>query len=99
MMNLILPAISLIAIGAFLEYLACKVKFLGVALPAATVVGILVFIDSDRKHAEELLASGVMPEGLALAVGMLILGSLFVGMILGGVIYYINRKQGIHRKS
>ena len=93
MWSLYLFAISLILIGAFLEYAACKVKLLGILLPVALTVGIILFIAADQRHAAELLAMGTMPEALALYLGLLIMVPLLVGMIFGGIFYHVRKKK------
>lgn len=93
MWSLYLFAISLILIGAFLEYAACKVKLLGILLPAALTVGIILFIAADQQHAAELLAMGTMPEALALYLGLLVMVPLLAGTIFGGIFYYVRKKK------
>lgn len=92
-MEIWLFIISLTAIGGFLEYWACRVKVLGILLPAALAVGIILFMEADKRHAAELMAMGVIPEGLALVAGMLLMVPLFVGTVLGGIIYYIRKRK------
>ena len=93
MWRIYLFAISLILIGAFLEYFACKVKILGVLIPVALTVGIIFFVVADQRHAAELMAMGVMPEGLALFAGLLVMVPLLAGMIFGGIFYYVRKKK------
>ena len=93
MWEIYLVAISLTLIGAFLEYAACKVKLLGVLLPGALTVGIILFIAADQRHAAELLAMGTLPEALALFMGLLIMVPLLVGMIFGWIFYYVRTNK------
>lgn len=93
MWRLYLFAISLILIGAFLEYFACKVKILGVLIPVTLTVGIILFVVADQRHAAELMAMGTMPEALALFMGLLVMVPLLVGMIFGGIFYHVRKKK------
>lgn len=81
-------------VGAFLEYLFCRVRGLGWIPPALTGLGIIGFLAYDQRHAEQMLANGQMPEALGLAAGLSLLGGLLAGMILGGILYHV-----IHRKG
>ena len=80
-------------VGFCLEYLACRVKGLGVFLPAAAGIGILAFLEYDKRHAEAMLANGQIPEALGMAVGLSILGGLLGGMILGLLVYRGKNKR------
>ena len=80
-------------VGFGLESFACKVRGLGICLPVITGIGILSFLSYDKRHAQELLTRGIMPEALGLAVGLSILGGLLAGMLLGGAFYYVKNKN------
>ena len=80
-------------LGAGLEYLACKVRRLGIILPVLTGLGLLKFLEYDQRHAQEMLANGQMPEALGLVLGASLIGGLLTGMLLGGVIYYYMKRK------
>ena len=82
-----------VLIGALVEYLFYRIRILRVLPPVATVIGMVVFHIEDERHAQELLASGVMPEALGLVAGMLILGSLLVGIAIGWFIGYMKHNK------
>lgn len=82
-----------VLLGMGLEYLACRVRRLGMTLPVVTAAGLLCFLSYDQRHAEEMLANGQMPEALGLVLGASILGGLLAGMILGGIFYHVKKKK------
>ena len=75
-------------IGMVVEYLFYKIRILRVLPPVATVIGMIAFHAYDERHAQELLASGVMPEALGYVLGMSLLGGLLVGIAIGWYLGY-----------
>ena len=79
-------------LGAGLEYGACG-KGWWYLPPIAAGLGTGAFLWRDARHAAQMLAAGYLPGGLGRATFLMLAGAFLMGAIIGGVLWYINKRR------